>query len=80
MANESYEPSSKEEDILDLLKEGREEREPWGRVNPKYVTEALEIRRQYVNDALGNLVTAGWVEKPVTGLYEFVEDPRENDG
>jgi predicted transcriptional regulator len=49
-----------------------------GRVNPKYVSEELDIRRQYVNDALGDLVTAGWLRKPVTGLYEFVDDPRED--
>lgn len=77
MINDEYEPSEREEKILDLLKEGRESGQPWGRVNPMYVTEEIGIRRQYANRALGNLVTAGWVRKPVTGLYELVEDPRE---
>lgn len=77
MVNEGYEPSEREEKVLELLKKGRDTGEPWGRINPMYVTEELDIRRQYANRALGNLVTAGWVRKPVQGLYEFVEDPRE---
>ena len=77
MANESYTPSDRAERVLELLQEGRESDEPWGRVNPMYVKEELDIKRQYANKALSNLVTAGWVRKPVTGLYEFVADPRE---
>jgi len=75
--NENYEPGDREETVLELLKDGREEDEPWGRVNPKYVTDRTGIRRQYVSRALGNLETAGWVEKVATGVYEFVADPRE---
>lgn len=78
MVNESYEPSEREERILNLLKEGREEGEPWGRVTVKYVSTELEIRRQYINRDLGSLASAGWVIKPVKGLYELVEDPRED--
>jgi hypothetical protein len=77
MVNEGYEPSKREEEILELLKQGRDDGEPWGRINPMYATEKLDIRRQYANRSLGNLVTAGWVRKPVQGLYELVEDPRE---
>lgn len=77
VVNESYEPGSREEQILDLLKEGRESNNPWGRVNPKYVTERTGMRRQYVSRALGSLEDAGWVRKLATGLYEFVDDPRE---
>jgi predicted transcriptional regulator len=78
MVNESYEPSEREERILELMVEGRDEGQPWGRVNPMYITENLDIRGQYVNRSLKNLVAAGWVRKPVEGLYEFVEDPRES--
>ena len=77
MANEAYTTSDREERVLELLQEGRESDEPWGRVNPMYVKEELDIKRQYANKALSNLVTAGWVRKPVTGLYEFAADPRE---
>jgi len=77
MVNEAYEPSEREERILDVLTDGRGEGVPWGRVNPKYVAEELEMQRQYANNALGDLVTAGWVRRLATGLYEFVEDPRE---
>jgi predicted transcriptional regulator len=77
VVNENYTPSEREEKILALLKDGREAGDPWGRVTIKYVSERLDIRRQYVNRDLGSLVSAGWVVKPVKGLYEFVEDPRE---
>ena len=51
--------------------------EPWGRVNPKFVTDRTGIRRQYVSRALKNLGTAGWVKKVATGLYDLVDDPRD---
>jgi DNA-binding IclR family transcriptional regulator len=79
VVNENYSPGEREEKILELLKEGREQNEPWGRVNPKYVTDQTEMRRQYVNRALGSLEDAGWVKKLTTGLYELVDDPREGD-
>lgn len=79
VVNENYDPGEREEQVLDLMKDGRERGEPWGRVNPKYVTDRTGIRRQYVSRALGNLETAGWVQKVATGLYELVEDPREED-
>lgn len=78
VVNENYSPGEREEKILELLKEGREQNKPWGRVNPKFVSERTEIRRQYVNRALGSLEDAGWVKKLATGLYEFVDDPRED--
>lgn len=79
MLNENYEPGDREETILELLKDGRDADEPWGRVNPKYVTDRTGIRRQYVSRALSTLETAGWVEKVATGLYELVDDPRETE-
>jgi DNA-binding IclR family transcriptional regulator len=77
MVNEHYEPSDREEEILELLKEGREDGGPWGRSNPAYLSEQLDERRQYINRSLQNLVAAGWLRKRGKGLYEFVEDPRE---
>lgn len=78
VVNEQFEPSDIQEEILTVLKEGRKEGEPWGRANPKYLTEQIDERRQYVNRALSGLVDAGWIRQPVRGLYEFVDDPREH--
>ncbi|ELY76562.1 hypothetical protein C488_08362 [Natrinema pellirubrum DSM 15624] len=77
MVNKDFEPDDRQEAILDILKEGREDGEPWGYANPKRLEEALETRRQYINRALRGLVDAGWVEKVNRGLYCFVTDPRE---
>lgn len=79
VVNRNYEPNDLEEDILAILKEGREEGRPWGRVTPKLVTERLDVRRQYVARAFDSLLSAGWVEQKTRGLYELVDDPREAD-
>ena len=77
MVNENFEPDERQKAIIDVLKEGRKEGNPWGYANPKRLEEELDIRRQYVNRALNGLVDAGWVEKVNRGLYRFVADPRE---
>lgn len=77
VVNENFEPDDLQERILDVLKEGRDEGDPWGRANPKYLTEQINERRQYINRALSGLTDAGWIRQPVRGLYEFVTDPRE---
>ena len=46
MVNEVFDPDDRQEAILDVLKEGREENEPWGYTNPKRMESRLEIRRQ----------------------------------
>lgn len=50
-------------------------------MNPFLVRERTdhEIRKEYVSRYLDNLCRAGWVRKVTRGLYEFVEDPREDD-
>lgn len=78
MVNERYEPNEREEIILALFKQGRDEAEPWGRVNPLYLREHSELDKGQVEYALRNLRNAGWIEQlNQGGLYEFVEDPRE---
>ena len=79
MVNENYEPGENEDDILDVLKEGRGENEPWGRANPLYLRERTGLNKQQVNYALNQLMAAGWVRKVTDGLYELVTDPREGD-
>ena len=77
--NRDYDPSDLEVDILAVLKEGRDEGEPWGFANPKRFVERTGARRQYIQRALDNLIAAGWIEKVNRGLYRFVEDPRNDD-
>jgi len=78
MVNEEFEPDERQEIILDVLKEGRDEGHPWGYANPKRLEERIDTRRQYINRALKGLVDAGWVEKVNRGLYRFVADPRDD--
>ena len=77
MPNRDYDPSDLESDILAVLKEGRDEGDPWGYANNKRLVDRTGVRRQYVQRALDNLVAAGWVQKPYRGLYRFAEDPRD---
>jgi DNA-binding IclR family transcriptional regulator len=79
MVNEKFEPDERQKAILDVLKEGRNEGDPWGYANPKRLEERIDTRRQYINRALKGLVDAGWVEKVNRGLYRFVADPRESE-
>ena len=76
MVNERFNPDERQEAILEVLKRGRNEDQPWGYANPKRLEEELDIRRQYINRSLKGLVDAGWVEKVNRGLYRFVADPR----
>jgi predicted transcriptional regulator len=76
MVNERFKPDERQKAILEVLKRGRNEGQPWGYANPKRFEEELEIRRQYINRSLKGLVDAGWVEKVNRGLYRFVADPR----
>ena len=55
--------------ILDELREGR--------CTPSYLSDKTGESRQLVSQRLRDLVMAGHVEKIHTGLYELVEDPRE---
>jgi hypothetical protein len=77
MVNENYEPNEREEIVLKLFKQGRDSREPWGRVNPLYLRENSDLDKGQVEYALRNLKNAGWVRQLNRGgLYELVDDPR----
>jgi len=58
-----------DEVILDLLREGR--------VTAPYVSDESDYSLQYVRDRLNRLVEHGNVRKVYEGLYELVEDPRD---
>ncbi len=58
-----------DEALLDMLRGGR--------VTAPYVADETGYSLQYVRDRLGRLVEHGNAEKVYEGLYELVEDPRE---
>lgn len=71
MVNTEFEPNDDEEAILNVLKHDRET------VNPMYIREHTDLDKGSINTALTRLTSAGWVRKVTRGLYEFVDDPRE---
>jgi len=78
--NETFEPNDQQEAVLDHLKDGRESGAPWGYTSASVAAAELDVPRQYTSSALGSLHDAGWIEKVEpsgTGVYRFVEDPRE---
>ena len=77
MVNENYEPSKNDELILEVLKDGRTRDEPWGRANPRYLIDQTGLEKSNVEFSLRSLRSAGWVERVARGLYELVEDPRD---
>lgn len=58
--------------LLDLLRDGR--------VTAPYAADETGYSLQYVRDRLGRLVEHGNAVKIYEGLYELVEDPREETG
>jgi hypothetical protein len=70
MVNPDFEPTDAEETILDVLKTEY-------RANPYLIRERTDLGKGEVNTAMVRLTSAGWVSKVTRGLYEFVEDPRE---
>jgi DeoR/GlpR family transcriptional regulator of sugar metabolism len=59
-----------DEKMLDLLKQGR--------VTAPYAAEETDYSLQYARETLKRLVEHGHALKVHTGLYEFVNDPRED--
>jgi len=79
--NEDHQPGDAEDRVLDAMKH---DVETYGesRMTPGLIRERLEeidnrTSKQNVNYALGQLTAAGWVRKISDGLYEFVDDPRD---
>lgn len=57
--------------VLDYLNEGR--------ITPNYVSSNEDLTTGNITNRLGRLVEHGYVEKLNRGLYELIEDPREED-
>jgi biotin operon repressor len=70
IVNRDYKPSDHDEQVIQVLKRGR--------ANPLHIREETGLSKQRVNDALDRLRSAGWVLKVTRGLYELVEDPRDD--
>jgi len=77
MVNENYEPSENDELVIESLKKGREEGEPWGRANRVWISQETGLDKGNTEYCLRSLFDAGWIRRPARGLYEFVEDPRD---
>lgn len=60
-----------DEAILQRLEEGRG--------SPTYIAEKEGYSRQNITNRLGRLVEHGFVDKLAPGLYELVEDPRNEE-
>jgi hypothetical protein len=61
-----------DEAVLDMLQDGR--------VTAPFVGEETDYNVQYVRDRLTRMVEHGNARKAYEGLYELVEDPREDTG
>jgi len=59
-----------DEKLLDLLRDGR--------VTAPFAADETGYSLQYCRDRLGRLVEHGNAKKVYEGLYELVEDPRED--
>lgn len=77
MPNEDFEPTEACEDVLEVFKQDRDTGEPWGRANPKHIVNETGMDKPNAEYQLRRLNDAGWIRKIARGLYEFVEDPRE---
>lgn len=79
MVNEDYEPGETEEEILELMQQGRDQDEPWGHTTPAHVRKELDVDEGNESFHLRQLRNAGWIRRVARGFYEFVEDPREDN-
>jgi len=82
--NENHDPGEAEERVISAFKHDIDSKGE-SRMSPGLIRERLdeigdESSKQNVNYALGQLTAAGWVDKLADGLYEFIEDPRDDSG
>ena len=56
--------------VLDVLRTGR--------VTPQYAADEMGVSRTYASERLKRLVEHNHVEKVAPGLYELVDDPRDD--
>lgn len=49
-----------------------------GRVTPAFVASRCDVDRSYISQRLIRLAEHGHVDELVRGLYELIDDPRED--
>lgn len=67
VANKSFDPSSQQRTVLNVFRDEYQ-------VNPRLIRDLTGLERQRVNEALGSLEDAGWIEKRTRGLYRLIYD------
>lgn len=67
VANQDFDPSKQQRQVLDVFKNEYQ-------LNPRLIRDITGLERQRINDALGSLEDAGWIEKRCRGLYRLVYD------
>lgn len=65
VANQSFDPEGNQRTVLNVFKDEYQ-------VNPKLIQDITGLERQRINEALGSLQDAGWIEKRCRGLYRLV--------
>jgi hypothetical protein len=82
--NEDHRPSPVEESVIEAFK-AEHQNSGQRRMTPKLIRERhatldsdADLSKQNINNALNKLTAAGWVTRVTDGLYEFVDDPRDD--
>jgi len=65
--NRDFDPTEQQEQALDVFREEYQ-------VNPMRIRDETGLPKQRVNEALGSLQDAGWIEQVTRGLYRLVYD------
>jgi len=65
--NRDFDPTEQQQKVLDVFCEEFQ-------VNPMRIRDVTEMPKQRVNDILGSLEDAGWIEQVTRGLYRLVYD------
>ena len=76
-----YNPSDREEAVLEHMKKGRDSDEPWGYTSASVAGEALDMPRQYPSSALSSLHAAGGLRKSSRKVQDWIglSPIQEND-
>jgi hypothetical protein len=72
MPNASYEPDAVGDAVMRVLRDEQ-------RATPGLIRAETDFGRREINNALTDLVAAGWVSKRHRGLYDYEADPRVAD-
>lgn len=67
VVNRDFDPTRQQRQVLDVFREEYQ-------VNPRRIRDVTGLPKQRVNDALGSLQDAGWIDQVTRGLYRLVYD------